>query len=485
MPRERLSSRSLSARVFWLIAGIILLVAFVAVMPGLSLDRQNWLRDRVIQAHLAAMSIKDGAGPADPALRDTLLRLSDSVAISLKSGNTEISLLPDTMPAQSAAIDLDQESPITRLWRADLDLLGLAPPFARIAVTYPGSAARLEVTISRRELTRDLRRSMARSAEIAVVLAAVTASLVFAALDRLLVRPMRIITASIAGFRRSPGHSGLGGLKWLSARGDDEIALAARELAAMQDELRAVLWRNARLAALGTAVNTINHDLRNILASALMTAGRLQHHEDPKVQRAANILVTAIERAVDLVSRTKDFAQEGPPAVTRSAVGLHELVNEVADMLLAADASVTFENRVPPGLVLPLDRSQIYRVLVNLLRNAMEAGASLISLQAERIGGIDALTVADNGPGLPPKIVSNLFQPFIAAGRNGSTGLGLAIAHDLIRAHGGDLTLRKTGPEGTIFVLALSGPATPEPAEVPAAASNDAASFHGQFATQK
>jgi signal transduction histidine kinase len=71
-------------------------------------------------------------------------------------------------------------------------------------------------------------------------------------------------------------------------------------------------------------------------------------------------------------------------------------------------------------------------------------------------GGLVQLVVADNGPGLPKKVLDKLFQPFTGTGRRGGTGLGLAIARDLIRAHGGDLTLRSTGSHGTVFVMGLA-----------------------------
>jgi signal transduction histidine kinase len=301
-----------------------------------------------------------------------------------------------------------------------------------------------------------LRLYVARAAARAVGLALATGGLVFIALDRQLVRPMRVMTAGIAGFRRNPGYAGLGGLKWLSGRGDGEIARAARELVAMQDELRAALWRNARLAALGTAVAKISHDLRNILTAALMVADRFHQHRDPAVERAATTLIQAIERAVELVSRTMDFVQEGPPAIVRSPVALATLVREAADMLGANAGSIAIDNRVPAGLHLALDRNQIYRVLVNLLRNAIEAGATRITLNLEGENGTIHVLIADNGPGLPQNVVANLFRPFTGAGRNGGTGLGLAIARDLIRAHGDDLLLRRTGPEGTEFAIGLS-----------------------------
>jgi signal transduction histidine kinase len=129
--------------------------------------------------------------------------------------------------------------------------------------------------------------------------------------------------------------------------------VAARELAAMQDELRAALWRNARLAAVGTEVAKISHDLRNILTSALLVADRLQETADPVVRRAANTLIPAVERAAELVSRTVDFAREGPPAITVEPVVLRELADEAVNMIRSADPVVTIENLIPGSLILP------------------------------------------------------------------------------------------------------------------------------------
>ena len=65
------------------------------------------------------------------------------------------------------------------------------------------------------------------------------------------------------------------------------------------------------------------------------------------------------------------------------------------------------------------------------------------------------LNIRDNGSGLPQRVQENLFKPFTGSGRHGSTGLGLTIARDLVRAHGGDLQLAQTGPDGTLFVMEL------------------------------
>jgi signal transduction histidine kinase len=104
----------------------------------------------------------------------------------------------------------------------------------------------------------------------------------------LLVRPVRRLTGSIAAFRADPERTTPLDPGDVSVLSNDEVTVAGRELAAMQHELRAALWRNARLAGIGTVVAKVSHDLRGILTPALLTAERLQLNPDPKVQRAGD-----------------------------------------------------------------------------------------------------------------------------------------------------------------------------------------------------
>lgn len=461
--RPYMVPRSLSARVLWLTVEIILLVEIVILMPSLGREREAWLWDRVTDAHLAvfseateALAIKGGM--LSPATQRDLLKLSGTEAIKLVQPGNIATLMPaDANFHVSSTVDLDTETIFGSMWHADLSVLGLENGNEMVEAISPlDKTMQVQVVIDGATLALHLRIYVGHIAMLSVVIALVTGLLVFAALDRRLVRPMRILTASIAGFRKDPAHASLTSLNWLSGRPNDEVAVAAQELSAMQDELRAALWRNARLAAVGTAVAKISHDLRNILTSALLVADRLQETADPVVKRAANTLISAVERAAELVSRTVDFAREGPPAITVGPVVLRDLADEAASVIRSSDPHVVIENLIPGSLILPLDHTQIYRVLVNLLRNAAEASASRITLSTQAENGTIRLAVADNGPGLPKKVQERLFQPFTGTGRRGGTGLGLAIARDLIRAHGGDLTLQSTGPEGTVFVMGLA-----------------------------
>jgi signal transduction histidine kinase len=242
----------------------------------------------------------------------------------------------------------------------------------------------------------------------------------------------------------------------------DEIGTAERELAAMQGELYGFLHQKARLAALGGAVAKIQHDLRNILSSAQLASDRLAKVEDPVVQRLTPRLIASLDRAVSLAANTLRFgrADEHPPQ--RQLLPLAPIVDEAIAANLPVDPQsqqITFTNAVAPELRIDADPEQLYRIILNLVRNATQVlsertwGAIIISAQSGfRLVEIE---IADNGPGIPDTLRDKLFQPFTGTGRPGGSGLGLAIARDLARAHGGDVTLVSTGSGGTVFRITV------------------------------
>lgn len=450
--------KSLSARLFWLVIGIVMLIEVAILMPSLARERQSWLWDHITDAHLAALSVTaSGHAIIDLSSREELLRLSNTEAIRLIEPGRSVMILPpvmNTTPDQT--IDLATESFLSSMWQSDLLVLGLDGDTQMITAPSPlDPSIVVEIVISTAALADYLRLYAAHIAALSAIIALVTGLIVFLSLDRWLVRRMRVLSAGIAAFRADPEHAETILPDQLYAANGDEIDQAGRELIVLQRELRAALWRNARLAALGTAVAKISHDLRNILASALLIADRLALTEDPAARRAAKQLIPAVERAADLVSRTLDFAREGPPPVIRTPIRLRSVIDEALVTLRPLAPGMTLDNRVTPDLMLDLDRTQMFRVLMNLMRNATEAGAHGIRIDIERAGNAITLLLTDDGPGLPEPVLANLFRPFAGVGKGSGTGLGLAIARDLVRAHGGDIVLRSTGPHGTVFAITL------------------------------
>jgi signal transduction histidine kinase len=291
---------------------------------------------------------------------------------------------------------------------------------------------------------------------LSVVLSVIVAGLVYLALNMVLIRPMKRLTRNMVTFAQNPEDRSR--IITPSAR-RDEIGLAERELHDMQSELAAMLQQKSRLAALGLAVAKVSHDLRNMLSSANVISDRLAMAEDPTVKRFAPKLIVSLDRAISFLTETLKFgrAEEAPPM--RERLPLKDIADEVIDTaVLQASSRVVLFNHVPPGLLIDADREHLNRVLTNLLRNAIQALETRESGQDGRVvisswreGAVVVIEVKDNGPGIPERVRPRLFEAFQSAAKPGGVGLGLAIAAELIRAHGGEIRLHGTGPEGTVF----------------------------------
>ncbi len=296
---------------------------------------------------------------------------------------------------------------------------------------------------------------------LSLVISAVTAMLVFFALHYLLVRPMGRITDNMVAFRADPENPA----RIIGASGrHDEVGTAEEELGAMQRELASMLHQKSRLAALGLAVSKINHDLRNLLASAQLFSDQLSTLPDPKVQRFAPKLVRALERAIAFCQSTLSYgaAQEAPPE--RKTVEVEPLIEEVHEALgLSLEVPIRWIVAVERGLTVEADHDQLFRVLVNLARNAMQAleargdgdpARDQIRITGRREGSVVVIEVSDTGPGLSEKARAHLFQAFQGSTRSGGAGLGLVIAAELVRAHGGEMRL-VAGTIGATFSITI------------------------------
>ena len=295
---------------------------------------------------------------------------------------------------------------------------------------------------------------------LSIVISLITATLVYLALQWMIVRPLRRLTTNMLAFRDAPDDP----LNVIVANPRrDEIGLAQRGLAEMEQALRTSLRQQARLAALGVAVTKISHDLRGILSTAQLLSDRLADSSDPNVQRLAPTLIGSIDRAVSLCGQTLDYARDDLPPPRRTRFVLAGLVQEVGGVVsLLTGNKARWDAAVGPDIDIVADRDQMFRVLVNLGRNAVEAGATSVRVTATTSAGSICLEVADNGPGLPAKARDKLFMPFTGSARAGGTGLGLAIARDVIHAHGGQITLAVNTPEGATFRIELQGAVTRE-----------------------
>jgi signal transduction histidine kinase len=290
---------------------------------------------------------------------------------------------------------------------------------------------------------------------LSIAISLLTAVLVYAALQFAIVRPLRRITESVMAFRARPEDPDAA-LPPSSRR--DEIGLVQTELSRMQEGLRTALAQKTRLAALGAAVGKINHDLRNLLANAMLLSDRLEQSQDPQVRDVAPRLVESMDRAARLCAETLNFARAEVVRPQKTRFALAPLLDEVGEAVLGPDpGAMRWRNEVGADVRVLADRDQLFRVLMNLGRNAVEAlgGGGLISIAAWQRADATVIEIADTGRGIPKGAQDHLFEAFSGSARPGGTGLGLPIAREIVRAHGGDIELAHTGDDGTAFRLSL------------------------------
>ncbi|MBI3453611.1 MAG: HAMP domain-containing histidine kinase [Rhodospirillales bacterium] len=448
----------LSARLLALIVAFIMLSEVLIYAPSIARFRADYFQGRIAAAHLATLALE--ATPdnmVSEELKNQLLDHAGAYAVIIANPGEVRRILTREMPPRAdATYDLRRAAFFGLIADAFMTLAESEPRVLRIIGLSPkDKEVVVEVLLDERPMRTAMIDFSWRILALSLVISFLTAALVYLSLQWLMVRPLRQITQNMILFRKAPENPA-NAIAPSDRR--DEIGIAQRELAAMEKALRAALNQQARLAALGVAVTKINHDLRNILASARLVSDRLADSNDPQVKRVAPTLLASIDRAVALSGQTLDYARDEPPPPVRSHFPLADLGEEVGRIVgLLTDNRSTWENAVDPAILVDADRDQMFRVLVNLGRNAAEAGARRIRLAAAMVGGDLTIEVGDDGPGLPAKARDNLFQPFAGSARAGGTGLGLAIARDLVRAHGGEMILAATSPVGTTFRIVVPG----------------------------
>ncbi|MEQ8824328.1 MAG: HAMP domain-containing sensor histidine kinase [Filomicrobium sp.] len=461
-----------------LTAAFVMLAEVLIFVPSVANHRVNWLNDRLMSAHLATLAAESAPNGTIPKmLNDELLRTADVKTVAVRREGLRRIVLSPTEPFQvNAIVDLrpDADRSIFGEIGYRLNLIGEAlaalvrneKRTLRVIGPLDGQAGDfIEIVIPEAPLREALRRYGRNILVLSIIISLFTAALVYLALSRLLVLPMMRITDNMLHFAKSPDASRI---IEPSLRAD-EVGIAERELASMQRQLSQLLLQKNRLAQLGLAVSKINHDLRNMLASAQLLSDRLASLPDPTVQRFAPKLIASLDRAINFCNGTLMYgrAQEEPPR--RELIQLRPLIDEVGDGLgLPRPGEVNWVADFDDSLAVDADRDHLYRILSNLSRNALQAieaqaGKAAdnskappgeIRVSAQREGRSVTIEVRDNGPGIPPRARERLFQAFQSSQRKGGSGLGLAIAQELLAAHGG--TIEVLEPEvGAAFRLTI------------------------------
>jgi signal transduction histidine kinase len=455
----RLQALGLSAKLLLLTIAFVMMAEILIFVPSVANFRVNWLNDRIVAARLASLaSAVSPGGEVPDGLRTALLRMAGVKAVALKQGNQRLLVLPpsgqvdvaasyDLRPVQSGApVGLG----------ARIELIGDAfavlwnpPRLIRVIGRPQGTMTPedddiefVEIVIPEQMLRTDMVRYSLNILLLSIVISLIVAALLYVVLARLLVMPMTRIADNMLHFAERPEDASR---IIVPSKRRDEIGTAERELAAMQSELSHLLLQKTRLAQLGLAVAKISHDLRNMLATAQLMSDRLTSVPDPTVQRFAPKLIASLDRAIAFCNDTIRFGRAEEATPRREPFPLAPLVREVGEGLGLPREMIAWQVEIRDEILIEADRDQIYRVLNNLVRNAVQVleqqPPGEIRIWAGQQAGLVTIDIADDGPGLPAKARANLFQAFQGGARKGGTGLGLAIAAELIGAHGGTLRL--------------------------------------------
>jgi signal transduction histidine kinase len=451
----------LSAKVLWLTILFVMLGEVLIFLPSIANFRIQWLKARIAQAEIAALAVEAARDQKlDDTLRNEILKGAGVVAVSLERNdtrqlmirNTESAMVDETFDLRPGLYYNTIPTAIDAMFRADDRVIGVIdkPP------NMTGDM--IEVALHEAPMVKAMRQYGFNILLLSVVLSLTVAGFIYAALNRVLVKPMQRLSANMMHFGERPEDATR--IIAPSTR-RDELGMAERELHDMQTELQGLLHQKNRLAAVGLAVSKVSHDLRNMLTSAQIISDSLATVEDPRVQRFAPRLILSLDRAINFLNQTLKFGQarELPPA--RSKLDLHLMAREVLDNFTPLGAGrIIFSNAVPKKFTLEADREQLLRVLTNLVKNGVQAleaqtqessTSPEIKIEANRTDEATQIRVCDTGPGIPETVRDSLFEAFQSAAKPGGTGLGLAIAAELVEAHGGTIRVSDTGPHGTTF----------------------------------
>ena len=452
----------LSSKLLLLTISFVMLSEVLIFVPSIANFRNNWLHDRLSVAAVASIVVSSHqSGEIPRELQDELLASTEAIVIAVRDGEQRWLVAMAAMPpAVDVIADIRDMNPLSDIRDTFGALLAPDGRILRIIGNPPQGDQVIEIVVDETPLRAAMFGFGRNILILSLIISMITATLVFLSLRALFVRPMQKITRSMVAFREDPEDPDR--IIEPSAR-TDEIGVAERQLASMERDLTETLKERRHLADLGMAVSKINHDLRNILASAQLFSDRLSMVPDPSVQRLTPKIIGALDRAIDYTQSVMAYggAKEAPP--DRRLVSLARLADDVAEILALPDKdTVEWENRVDPGLEIDADPDQMFRVLLNLTRNAVQALEGdprdavirRLWIAGERHGAEVLISVADTGPGVPDRAKAHLFQAFQGSVRPGGTGLGLAIAAELVRAHGGAIRLCEETP-GAQFEIRL------------------------------
>lgn len=454
--------RTLSGRFLILTIVFVMLAEVLIFVPSVARFRQEYLLQRLELAQLASLALLATSDDmVTPELADELLKNAEVLNIVLRRNEMRELILSSPMNEPvKATYDLRDATAIELISDALATLFVNHEEVIRIiGRPVKGAGIEIETTLEVMPLREAMLAYGRNIFLLSLLISVISSAMLFVAVRLSIVRPIRRLVSNMMDYQQAPEDA----MRVISPNSRVvELRAAEDTLLDLQTQLTANLKQKERLAQLGEAVAKISHDLRNILTTTQLLADRIEMSEDPTVARIAPKLVNSVGRAINLCEQTLTFGKAEEAAPRSEPFKLAMLVDEIIDSENLRDKAETVKIHCvfPADFVLVADREQMFRVIINLVRNARQVmvasqGGGEISVQASHISGGAELKLCDTGPGLPKAALDKLFLPFQGSVRKGGTGLGLAIASELVRGHGGKLELIETSSDGTCFRIYL------------------------------
>jgi PAS domain S-box-containing protein len=240
------------------------------------------------------------------------------------------------------------------------------------------------------------------------------------------------------------------------------VIVSVRDIT-VERKLEQQIIQSERLAAMGQMIGGFAHELNNPLTSIMGMAELLQEGEkEEATRRQLVILQQQARRAADIVQNLMYFSR--PPAPGRGPVNLSELVQRTLHLHTYSlrKNNVTVDFIPEPSLPAVLgDSHQLMQIFLNLILNAEQAmrearDRGTLRIRLEKVSNSVVVTFQDDGPGIPPEVLPNIFDPFYTTKRPGrGTGLGLSICKAILREHGGEIEASSGPGGGAVFRVTL------------------------------
>lgn len=460
-PPTRVRNFGLTIKLLLITIVFAVFCVLAVLIPSISNFHATWIQDKLTEADAGVRVIKESPENFEYFSAFLLGSTGAEVIAEIKGQTRVLHAIREIPEMIEREINLESNSVIDEVTRSINTLFFGRNRVVRISGSSQYSnSSQVEIIFMESKIRAGLIQFAIQVIGFSLPIVVLVSALLFFSLYFMIIRPVQRLSKFTDQVAENP--EGLERIKVLSNR-TDEIGKTQKNLVNMEERLQSTIREHRHLANLGLAVSKINHDLRNILASAQLLLERLEDLPDPTVRRLAPKIISTLDRAVSYTRTVLDYGktQEAPPK--RTMIQLSPLVSEIGEVLsLDTNEKIEWSNNVNDEIEVDADPEHLFRILMNLCQNSLQALESKktpviykrIVVNAQRQGSVVQIEVSDTGPGVPYLERTKIFHAFQSSLKTGGFGLGLSIAAELVEAHGGKISLKETD-SGAIFEISI------------------------------